>query len=703
MSFKYKNFVDSIHNEFKEDFSLEEVRELLSVSDKYDKDITHEKSLTIKRLKFNGNKSKDNQIDDFDFDKEFDKGINLLVADNLKGKSSVLKIIKFCLTGSKKVREGVFSWIRNIYLEFSINDELYTCFIDVSGWSQKSILFKLPLEVVLKEESKEEDKVFETNGNDSYVDEIEDFFFNQYEFYNLQWTQKDGKKDSNRMLTANASWKLYYNNLNLESKDSTVMDYGGQEGLSYQMLLGLKLTYPINRLKVKKEKKEHDSALINDVEEKSKESKKEILESLKNQFKQKESEKESISLSKTINDNTELIKKRNEFGEQITAVENRIRNNESKLKVLLDKLVIERQEYKDHSDEIISLKKEKSKNLKKKNDLSEYLEIGVFFTNLDVHTCPHCNHDVDENQKIKEKENKECMLCNHVPDEPLTDTNTYEERIKDLQRNIDSIEEQILLYEKKNTELIVLGKTTNERITDSQDLISSLKEELGKNIKEHEDIGVKLIQAEKENLTANDKRMGVLKDLAVLEYRINQLEKDAPSVDKEKSNKIKKEINLLKHAIDELITIRLKENEGVIKQLEDLIFSELKDLGIEAIEEVKIEKNFKVKYKIDGYFEVFDKISEGEQLRAKLAFYLGLIQLNIKSGNGKHPRFLIIDSPAKEEADNHFLDGLKKVIEEVNDRYGEQLQIIICTSKREFENVKVSGKKYIMPKEEFVF
>lgn len=193
------------------------------------------------------------------------------------------------------------------------------------------------------------------------------------------------------------------------------------------------------------------------------------------------------------------------------------------------------------------------------------------------------------------------------------------------------------------------------------------------------------------------------KDIAVLEYRIEVLEKELSEESKHRNTKYHREIELLETAINKLKLTRLSENEEIIKTLESLILEELKDLGIPNVSEVKIGENFKAKFMINGVYSDFDAVSEGEQLRLKLALYLGLIQLNIQSGQGKHPKFLVIDSPTKEEGDKGYIHGLQKVIEEVSTKYGQNLQIIICTAERDLQNVNINGQKYIYPENEFLF
>lgn len=130
------------------------------------------------------------------------------------------------------------------------------------------------------------------------------------------------------------------------------------------------------------------------------------------------------------------------------------------------------------------------------------------------------------------------------------------------------------------------------------------------------------------------------------------------------------------------------------------MLSEVQSLGL-RISEIIINDKFDIKYKQDGDYLSFSQIAEGEQLRAKLAFYLSLIQLDIIHNYGRHSRFLIIDSPGKEEGDKSYLEGLTSLIKEIEERFGDQLQILIGTAERSLENT-VSHQN-VFPANTYVF
>jgi len=87
--------------------------------------------LLVKRVAFTGEKSGTSH-QPIDFSWDLGAGLWCLAADNLRGKSSVLEIIWWCLRGAGDVQADVRKWIRHVSLEASVDDEPFTVTIDVN-------------------------------------------------------------------------------------------------------------------------------------------------------------------------------------------------------------------------------------------------------------------------------------------------------------------------------------------------------------------------------------------------------------------------------------------------------------------------------------------------------------------------------------------------------------------------------------------
>jgi hypothetical protein len=90
---RFSDFVKYVHTHFASEISYEEVEKILYLEEDYNKDspVSLGKSLLLNRLVFSGTKL---SAEKFRFDQKFYTGINVWIADNLKGKSTIFKIIK---------------------------------------------------------------------------------------------------------------------------------------------------------------------------------------------------------------------------------------------------------------------------------------------------------------------------------------------------------------------------------------------------------------------------------------------------------------------------------------------------------------------------------------------------------------------------------------------------------------------------------
>ncbi|MBO2536545.1 hypothetical protein [Rummeliibacillus suwonensis] len=677
MILNYDKFIKEIYETFKEDFTIEEIKHLLRDVVESDRDtpISTGKRLLLTRIRIDGEKSSGETIN---FTMPFQSGVNLILADNLKGKSSIFKMIQLALTGNNKLKKDVKKWIHSINLGFKINGKDYSAIIKIKNSRMKGSLYSQIINDVNELNQNILDPIFEANGYEEYKQLIQEFFFKQFSYYSLKWTQKASQKDKNELNESNASWKTYFKSIYLESKDSTKLIYGAQDKKILQMLLGLELTYTINALEVKCDMLTFNKAKQGDLNNKKQyEDEKALLENRK-----KEIDKEiAILNSSNLNSSTlnHLYESYENIIEQI--------NSENSLTVEKGELANKKakelnsltSQISENTVEKNRIERELNKTIRLINDIEEYLEIGSFFANLDISYCPSCNHKLTKNHS---KHDHNCLLCHEPVDKEDNEINkeVYIQKINELTVTKDNLvkEKDIL----KNNITQLKEKHTNvkqsfleiESTLKMQNNISILKEQL-------KDIEQK-VNDKKINID-DEKIIELTAEKAVIEYRLSE---QGSQSNTELQKKEGKKIDVINLAINRLNTVRYENSQKILSYLSDIMLKELHYFGLNSISEIKVTENFDIKYKQDDDYITFDEIAEGEQLRAKIALYLALIQLDIMHNFGRHTRFLIIDSPNKEEGDSQYLSGLSETLKDIDNRYGESLQIIIGTAERKLAN-----------------
>lgn len=377
----------------------------------------------------------------------------------------------------------------------------------------------------------------------------------------------------------------------------------------------------------------------------------------------KDLQKELIELDQLINNKKLLIKNKNHplllEHQNLTTF---LLHSNNKLKFLL--------EQKDF------LEKEVIKTKKYIHENQEQLEFGLFFDGLEIKVCPHCEKEINETRKQIERESHQCMICNE-PIKHKIDKEIYKQRVEELKTQLENLESSFIIVE----ENMRSEKAKNLKIQSDLELIETKLNEYNHNIIE-----------EVENFLIKK---------GALTLQIKDLEQNPNDVD---INRINNEISVLDYAIELLESERYDASKEIFTRFKDLMLKQLTQFGLTNITDIIIDESLGINFFQNNTSNSFDKLNEGEQLRVKISFFLSLIQLDIEYKVGRHPRFLIIDSPGKEEVVKKDLAGLSEVFKSIDKSLGKELQILIGTALPEFKEATTDPKKVeIKNNEEFIF
>jgi hypothetical protein len=703
---RLKEIVSHLYSNHQSFFEKDEIEKILLEESDFVDDITTSAGahIEISHVKIIGNKgTADSEA--FDFQQSFLPGVNTIISDNLKGKSSIFKAITFAITGRNSLKPDISEWIKLIYVKFSISNQFYTSFIDQSGSRIKAKLYRTTLSEVIDESTPDAKVVFEASNKIELENSLEQFFYKQLGISSLKWTQKASRKDVNELYEAGTSWRTFFKTIYLESKDSDSLSFGAQEGLLFQILLGLSLTVPMNKLKIRKERLQFDLACQQSTS---------TITPTKKQPENNKSELESelIKANKellnawggfdTSNSFDNLIKRKSELINEIQKLE------DSKLKVI--DLLSKKEKYIGdlYNKQVIyerDLDKIKHQiNLDEKIVLKiqEHIEIGSFFSNLEIKFCPSCNTQMENNNS--NEHDGSCQLCHHDMNNQsrLEDVSRLEKILK--QKNKD-----IIKFKEQKQALLSAFKKLDNNIKDEESKKKNLN--ISSNDKrimiirsEVEEIDTKIENERKRSLYEKDEIKVIENKIAVLEFKLQELNKSRPEDNFDETlpdnTKI---IELLTDAILYLEELRQKNNLSILEQLKIFILESLHSLGLKSFTDIHINSQLKLTYIQGGQSLNFSDITEGEQLRVKISLYLALVKLNSEYQVGHHPRILIVDSPGKEEADDTYFEGLIEALKTIDKDLSAKIQIIVGSADRRLVNIVNNDKQLIKEPKEFVF
>ncbi|MDH5665812.1 MAG: hypothetical protein OEY10_05910, partial [Nitrosopumilus sp.] len=350
----------------------------------------------------------------------------------------------------------------------------------MSGARINGKVYSLPLSQILSDEegNLENHTVFSAKSMGQYEKNLEDFFFKEFYYYAMKWTQKSSVKSSIDLLESNASWATYYKSIFLESKDYNSLFFGDQGSKILEMLLGLELTFAINRLSIRHNMLEHRMAIskFNEQQNYSEES---DPSTLAEQLKLANKKIRELGPSPfDENEYSKLESKYNSFLRQKDKTRISLSQNHEELLQLEKEIFKQNLALQTEAEDLTTARKAAHTNARRINELQEYIDLGIFFSNLEVKNCPHCESKISKQRKAREKEKQRCMLCNEPFSADDLDFSQHKEKIKNLKKDSTKISNDIKEKEKtvKKVEKTMAALTQKKDGIDSSQHIEKLNE-----------------------------------------------------------------------------------------------------------------------------------------------------------------------------------------------------------------------------------
>ena len=610
---------------------------------------------------------------DFHFQHSFASGINLFLADNFKGKSTIFAVIKTVLTGKfDSLDKSVRNWVSDIQLSINLSGKPFSIALhDPSGRKFSAEVYQSEYDKIKPDQI----PFFSAATKKEYSDWIQELFFDEFCYYSLYWTSKVSAKNKEGLQTNKTSWHTYYKSMHLQSKDYSTL-FGNQENKIAEMLLGLDYTAIINTLTIRMEllQAKSASALLNTDTSYNEQmtSLPEEIRTLQDRLQRIREECEEQTLSELRQKQASINALHRQHVEAIQDLTNKINKLEIEIESQASETDRIKQKINDNRAEMRSL-------TRRLNTLRVAKDGHHFFAGLTITVCPSCNAAIDFSSHHDGKDS--CPLCHHdiVANPNLDEWNDRitetEMSIKLIDEALSSLGEKLTSSEEKSTRLnnILSGYIAErEKLTDA---CSSLN--LSKIDKEINELIYR--NSEKQQI-----KESISTQLAVATYRYEQLKNTR--VNNSEDDAIR--IEVLKHAIRYFINRRCRESIDVFEFMRSGMINLLHNLGMNTVSDIIFDDKLEITYIKDNIDMKFDDFAEGEQLRLKIAFYLTVIQLT-QSNNvgGRHSQLLIIDSPSKEEADNGYVTALKEALEYIQVHYADSVQIIVGTAERGFESL----------------
>lgn len=269
-------------------------------------------------------------------------------------------------------------------------------------------------------------------------------------------------------------------------------------------------------------------------------------------------------------------------------------------------------------------------------EIEEEMAASRFFGRLSPTCCPRCTRAFDKGRLENEKTSGDCSVCL-----------THLERGAEV--DYDALKDSLAKEVTKMEKLLKAVTLKAEELRNQFDQARNDQEGAARDVSRLAASGT---AQEEQKLRLEAARIeGMLEAVSRLVQTDNGEESDLTILD----------------AATEVATEEVKAAaEAVLTRGGELICALVKRLGMSDVEQVVLKRNGNVEVHKGGSVSFFGRLSAGERLRVRIATVIALLQAAQQFGAGRHPGFLIIDSPAKEEMADANVEEMLEALAELS-------------------------------------
>ncbi len=610
----------------------------------------------------------------FSYQRALGTGLWAWVGRNGSGKSTLLNCILWALTGSDSgIPKRIKPWLRDVAVQFSVGDEPFTSRVSrtgegISGGIYRGLLAfnQLDLGIV--------DCVARFQNRDEMRESIDLFFMQHLGITTLRWTAHSAEKDDPDLHAHSTTWRTYAHAIHIDddSYDYLIIDpqkgFGRQDRKILEMMLGIEQSRTVSEIQVQADfAKEAYGRARSRIGSKRNNVADQIM-AFEVELAEVQTALDTMqSGSVPLEDDSAIVAKReqravlmseqNQLSQQVDALE-------------AQRSAIERDMLEAERDKVA---------------LQEQSEVEYLVNSLVVVRCPHCESSVNAHERLAlEKQDHTCYVCA----QPIQRTRTH----GDLKTVLREHDQQITTLRATFQRVQRDAAECLKRLSASREAAA----QIGKELEE-------TVQQAREGFSASYTNLLIRK--GQIDGQLEQLRHSAAEMDSEQ-----REVEtaarwhlILQTAADIADEEVFEMHQQVFTQLGELVVSLASQFGLPDLEEVVIDEKRYVRLCQGGMQITHGDLARSERVKFKIAFHLALMLLQARHGLGRHPGFLIIDTPGTAEINEADFGAMTKDLARIHATYGEQVQILMATARPEALHYLPGGVAVTVAEDEVFF
>lgn len=576
-------------------------------------------TLTIRRIAFRGEKGGTAQgAIDFDWS-ELTAGVWAVTSQrNLRGKSTVLEILLWALRGRPKgLQDDVRRWLSSVCVEFDVDDQRYVVEFAVDERVPRGSLAR-------RRPSGETDELDRFMSDEGFEAAMSRFMMNTLDLDPV--TAMQGKEDERKVVEhgwAALSGGLYFGGDHKQLLGDVQM--GGLPARMLQMYIGIPWATTVMQA----------STVKRELEQEAEKASKAATAAAKDA---------EIARAR-IDGELQAAKKILDGFAQVTGTASEIERLAGEVARLSPIALDLAQRLARAEAETTELERLATGDERAVRDLRENIVATQFFNGLKPVCCPRCETRVSNERLKRESADLSCSLC--AEEIPI-------DEMEGADDGLDAIEQRFAAAKAAADRARANTNALSVKSKSSSDELENARRELTKAAT---------------SATFEERRKAEL-DVARLEGALKERQTPARPVI------VSSDVTLINAAHAEADKAYNAGRGDILERLNTEILALGQRLGVQMLEEVKLNTNASLRLTKGGESTSFSKVTAGERLRLRIATAVALIRVGQERGLGRHPGLLIVDSPAAEEVSPDDLTAVLSELQAIS-RETVGLQIII--------------------------
>ncbi|PRX66573.1 hypothetical protein B0I32_10513 [Nonomuraea fuscirosea] len=592
------------------------------------------RTLRLHRLRLSGVRTGSVYPGKFDTPLRFSEGLTGLVAANLRGKTSVLELITWCLRGSPRESIGVRHWLHEIDLDVEVAGQPMGFRLNLTNEKITSAVVLTGPDIQTLETAREPDaarqivSVLRASSDESYAEQIQALMMDRLDLHPLVNSfQETG--------TQTHGWPVYFGAIYLPAgRDKALLGevlMSGLPGRLLQVFLDLPSAAALTRVKTTADvlaaRRKTHLAADKEAREQRNQERQQIEENLR-QAQQRlallgdgdEGEQESL---------TDLAAEAVRLSRAVAGAQD-----------LWDELMQAHRR----------ARAQRQHDAKLVNDVSESATARLLFHGLDPKACPRCDQEITAERRREESQAHACAVCSRLV--PGDDDNP----------------DDVIAEAKQRLEASAAAERAAKQALEAAEAeLTRLSGDLAR-------VQERLRRAE--FATQVPARVAAREQVLRLEGALSVFPELPPLVDDPGQTKA---LKVLKTAVKTLEEDHETAAETLFSDLNREIVELGRRFGIDSLEAVRIDRAARLEVTKGGDRpKPFGVQSPGERLRLRIAVVIALLRVGAAHHVSTHPGLLLIDSPKAEEVQD--LDIRRLLGELAKLAMDRHLQVLITTS-----------------------